>query len=388
MRNYGTIHTRFWELPEIAELSLTSRLLAVYLLTSPHSNLLGCYRLSTGYVMDDLRLPVDDAEEAFAELESIDFLHRCKRNGWVLLPKYLKFNPIENKNQAIAAKRLIDKVPPTATFIPALRESIQSYGGDHANVMLASPVFTQSGVVGKSGSAGRLDGVVGKSGSVDHEQGLCHPTSSRDDQGMEPDSLDCGDRIAVEGSLDGSENGSTDPCPNPLGNPSPNPSGNPLGKGWGIQEQTEQDQEQEQNVLCVLPRTDANAPPTPEAKAEEHRKATRRGELAKLLRDAGVKITSGDPLVNAWEIQGLTDAEATEALERARLNKPAPEPIPAKYLRPIVEKVLGERDGGNEKPPAAGRLTPGASTKKRGDDYAASEQFDKQFGKRFASTAG
>lgn len=72
--------------------------------------------------------------------------------------------------------------------------------------------------------------------------------------------------------------------------------------------------------------------------------ATRRGQLAALLRGQGVDITPANPDLCRWVDTGLTDAEAQEAIDRARLSKPPPEKIPAKYLAAIVPKVIADRD--------------------------------------------
>lgn len=72
--------------------------------------------------------------------------------------------------------------------------------------------------------------------------------------------------------------------------------------------------------------------------------AIRRGQLACLLRDRGVEITSGHPDLCQWVESGLTDNEAIEAVDRARINKPPPSKIPAKYLAAIVPKVIADRD--------------------------------------------
>jgi hypothetical protein len=79
------------------------------------------------------------------------------------------------------------------------------------------------------------------------------------------------------------------------------------------------------------------------------RKGTRHGELARLLIEKGVAVTSQHPDLIDWASEGLTDAEAIDCVSRARLHKPEPERIPAKYLNPIVRQVIAERN----RPPQA-----------------------------------
>jgi len=76
---------------------------------------------------------------------------------------------------------------------------------------------------------------------------------------------------------------------------------------------------------------------------------TARGQLAALLRQKGVQITPGNPLLVEWQAAGLTEAEALEAVARVRLKKPEHEPIPPNYLFYKVQEVLQER--GNPRQP-------------------------------------
>jgi hypothetical protein len=59
-----------------------------------------------------------------------------------------------------------------------------------------------------------------------------------------------------------------------------------------------------------------------------------------MLRERGVTCTPGHPFVVGWAQQSVPDETLIEAVERARLRKPAPEPIPIAYLAPIVEEVI------------------------------------------------
>jgi hypothetical protein len=54
MRDYGVVRVRFWEWAKSRQLSAEERELALYLLTSPHGNALGCFRLPIAYLCDDI----------------------------------------------------------------------------------------------------------------------------------------------------------------------------------------------------------------------------------------------------------------------------------------------------------------------------------------------
>ena len=115
MRDYGKVYTRFWLKQNVLSWSDSAKLLGLYLLTCPHCNLLGCFRLPIGYVASDLNWDEQQVAKALSELEQDKFLIRCEESGWTLIRSFLKHNPIENPNQGKAAFRLLKDVP--ADFI-------------------------------------------------------------------------------------------------------------------------------------------------------------------------------------------------------------------------------------------------------------------------------
>lgn len=103
MREYGRIYTSFWNHPKVREFSADARTLALYLLTSPHSNAIGCYALSLGYAADDLSLPadpwgIDRVSAGFTELSEKGFAHRFSDGRHVCVVDYIEWNPAENPN--------------------------------------------------------------------------------------------------------------------------------------------------------------------------------------------------------------------------------------------------------------------------------------------------
>lgn len=85
------------------------------------------------------------------------------------------------------------------------------------------------------------------------------------------------------------------------------------------------------------------APPPGPTPDTAHQAATLRGAMSAALRTEGVDVTPGNPLLTTWVENGVTIQEAREAVDRARLQKPKPERIPAKYLDPIIADVVKER---------------------------------------------
>lgn len=114
MREYGRLHTSFWTSEDIKKLGDDGRLLAAYLVTGPHSNMIGAFRLPDAYVAEDLGWTAQRVSEGFRNLFRNGFATHDRVSKWVVVHRYLKWNPIENPNQAKAAVKLFEQIPVTA----------------------------------------------------------------------------------------------------------------------------------------------------------------------------------------------------------------------------------------------------------------------------------
>lgn len=111
MRDYGKVHTRFWSSDTIRGLTDDGRLLAMYLMTSPHSTIAGVFRLPDGYVCEDMQWTPERVAQGFAELLAKGFGNRCETSKWVWVTKHLEWNPPENPNQRKSAAKVALSVP-------------------------------------------------------------------------------------------------------------------------------------------------------------------------------------------------------------------------------------------------------------------------------------
>jgi uncharacterized phage protein (TIGR02220 family) len=128
MRIYGSVQIAFWENSDIQNLSDQSKLLAIYLLTGPHSNMLGCFRLPDGYITEDLKWEIQNAKKSFNNLSEINFLTRDLDSSWVSIHNFLKWNPIQNPRQGIGIQKLFDMVPMKSIVFKPLVNSLLAYG--------------------------------------------------------------------------------------------------------------------------------------------------------------------------------------------------------------------------------------------------------------------
>lgn len=127
MREYGKIHASFWTSADIRALGEDGRTLAAYLLTSPHSNMLGCFRIPVAYVCDDLKWSLERVLEGFSKLTQRVWATFDKGSEWVVIHKFLKWNQPENPNVVRAAEKLFAQIPSSSGVKSILAWSISEF---------------------------------------------------------------------------------------------------------------------------------------------------------------------------------------------------------------------------------------------------------------------
>jgi len=128
MREYGQIQSSYWNSPKVQKWSDKGKLLGAYLLTGPHTSSLGCMRIPTGYVMEDLGWNKETVSKGFTELFRDGFSMRDESTGWVLIPQFLEWNPIANPNVAKKIQKEFLSVPKNINIYKELVESLKRYG--------------------------------------------------------------------------------------------------------------------------------------------------------------------------------------------------------------------------------------------------------------------
>lgn len=110
-RDYGRVRVSFWESETIRPLPTEPKFLGLYLLTSPHTNAIGCFRLPIAYVAHDTGMSAKVLENAFVQLRGAGFMEWCERHPWIWLPNYLRHNPPENANVWRRCAKELELVP-------------------------------------------------------------------------------------------------------------------------------------------------------------------------------------------------------------------------------------------------------------------------------------
>ena len=124
MARYAQIYTQLWFDKGFGTLSERFKLFFIYVLSSPHSNMLGYYRLPLAYAANDLGWTIDQVKAAIRDMAH--FIAYDPQSEMLLVKKYLKYNQIENPNQAKGAIKLLEDLP--ASFLhPIFRECQKLY---------------------------------------------------------------------------------------------------------------------------------------------------------------------------------------------------------------------------------------------------------------------
>jgi hypothetical protein len=87
------------------------QLLFVYLLSSPHGNMIGYYRLPPQYVATDMDRPIDLVCQGMGALQSEGFIAYDEPTNVLLIYNFLKWNPINSLNQAKGAVKVAAAIP-------------------------------------------------------------------------------------------------------------------------------------------------------------------------------------------------------------------------------------------------------------------------------------
>ena len=127
---YVKVATKFWTDEKTIDLDQETKLLHLYILTSPHSNMAGYYRLPKAYIKADLKLSDKQLSKGFNELLVNGLIKYCEKSSVILIPNYYKYNTVQNKNQAKGATNRTSELPKNS-LIDEYKKSINTYADSY-----------------------------------------------------------------------------------------------------------------------------------------------------------------------------------------------------------------------------------------------------------------
>jgi hypothetical protein len=129
--SYGKVKDTFWTDKKILALPDDAKLLALYFLTGPHRNILGCMRVPDGYIMADLGWTPTRLRDAIRKLCECRFICRDD-DGWTLIRNQLKHDPLKVPNHVTAAITIANSIPRESKvfqeLVPILKDNLDAIG--------------------------------------------------------------------------------------------------------------------------------------------------------------------------------------------------------------------------------------------------------------------
>lgn len=113
---YQKINIRIWNDEKFGKMEAETQRVLLYLLTCPHSNIVGFYVLKPGYATDDLRLSSKEFLKHIKKICDSGIAYYDEADQVVIIKNYLLYNPITNPNQLKAAKDMVLSLPKTHLF--------------------------------------------------------------------------------------------------------------------------------------------------------------------------------------------------------------------------------------------------------------------------------
>ena len=110
---YFRVATRFWTDETSSQWPQDTKLLALYLLTNSHRTLEGIFILPVQYALADLKWSKKRFARGMAILTKDEFLRYDAETGVLLIRNALRYQTVENDNQAKSVLRRIADLPGT-----------------------------------------------------------------------------------------------------------------------------------------------------------------------------------------------------------------------------------------------------------------------------------
>lgn len=147
MRTYGRVHTAFWTDTKVRALSERGRILAFYMLTSPHSNMVGAFLLPDAYISDDLGWTLLEVTKTIRELMENGFCKRFKDGRHIAICKFLLYNPVESSGSGKSIARQFNQLPRDSALydtVQLLKQQLDRLPESFANDLETIPGTTST----------------------------------------------------------------------------------------------------------------------------------------------------------------------------------------------------------------------------------------------------
>lgn len=148
---YQYITSKIWHDEKFTNLSADAQRLFFYILTCPHSNIIGLYVLKPGYACEDLRCTGKDFERTLKALTDALFVSYDGSTGVIYIRNFLKHNPLTNPNQIKGARKIFSQLPKSPLLLTfsqvhtSLTEGLTEGLNEGLQKDFTNPSYTVSG---------------------------------------------------------------------------------------------------------------------------------------------------------------------------------------------------------------------------------------------------
>jgi len=128
MRKFGMVPCNFWQDPGIGDQDTDCKLLALYLLTNRHSNIIYLYYLPIAYIVADTGLTTEVVQQHITHLQTIGFCKYEHASNYIWLPEPMRFSlgdalkPGDNRIEAIR------KIVSTLSRVELVDQFVKEFG--------------------------------------------------------------------------------------------------------------------------------------------------------------------------------------------------------------------------------------------------------------------
>ncbi|OED45241.1 hypothetical protein ACH42_05265 [Endozoicomonas sp. (ex Bugula neritina AB1)] len=111
MKAFGIIDSQFWLDRDLRSVSFEARYLALYLLSCPHGDMLGIFKLPAAYAQSDLQWDEKTFTAAMQELSTIGFVDWSGTDEYVCVTHFQEMTPATSTKQMTHRIGLLEKLP-------------------------------------------------------------------------------------------------------------------------------------------------------------------------------------------------------------------------------------------------------------------------------------
>ena len=122
---YAKVYSAIWSDRQFMELPDDAKVLYIYIVSCEHGNEIGLFRLSAGYIYDDIGFDIQKARKLMAILAKSNLVLFDETAKMAFIPSFLKWNKIQAENNLKGAALRFDELPPSgldSLFFDAMRE--------------------------------------------------------------------------------------------------------------------------------------------------------------------------------------------------------------------------------------------------------------------------